>query len=327
MATRKRRKTAKWGAAGKISVLVAALLLAASIAVSFLNGTINIEAVSSWLGLDSGTGASVSNQSGLSSDADVQVHFIDVGQGDCTYIKAYDVHILVDAGETESNTDVAAYLQGLGVEKLDYVIGTHGHSDHIGGLPAVLEAIPTEQIILPQLLDTVVPTTRVYETLLTTIQEQEIPLLAAQNVVEAIDLGNGCTLELLGPVKDYEELNNTSVPVRFTGNGLSVLLCGDMEKEAENDLLDTGINLRANVFKANHHGSSTSNTKKFLEAVRADCFVFFVGKDNSYNHPTDSVLKRVYEYGKPCYRTDYNGTIIFEFLPDDGGIRVLTEKG
>lgn len=268
--------------------------------------------------------ATVAQQSGLASSADVQVHFIDVGQGDSIYIKAYDKNILIDAGEAESNTDVAAYLKEAGVEKLDVVIATHPHSDHIGGMSAVLEQIPADEIIMPRLPDQIVPTTRTYERLLETIQAKGIPVTLAQDALGTIDLGNGCSLELLGPQKDYEDLNNMSVAARFTGNGYSVLFCGDAEKEAEKDLLDSGVSLKANIQKLSHHGSNTSNTKKFLDAVGADAYAICVGKGNSYNHPTDSVIKRVNAYEKPVNRTDYNGTFIYELNED--GIRVLSER-
>lgn len=268
--------------------------------------------------------ASVTQQSGLTSSSEVQVHFIDVGQGDSIYIKAYDKNILVDAGEAESNTDVALYLKEAGVEKLDVVIATHPHSDHIGGMSEVLEGIPVGEIILPCLPDELIPTTRTYERLLETIQAKGIPVTAAQDVIGTMELGNGCRLEILGPLKDYDDLNNMSVIARFTGNGYSVLLCGDAEKEVEKDLLDSGVSLNANIQKLSHHGSSTSNTKKFLEAVGADAYAICVGKGNSYNHPTDSVIKRVNAYEKPVNRTDYNGTFIYELNED--GIRVLSER-
>ena len=133
----------------------------------------------------------VTQTSGLESTADVQVHFIDVGQGDSIYIKAYDKNILIDAGEAESNTDVPNYLKEIGVEKLDVVIATHPHSDHIGAMSAVLEAIPADQIIMPRLAEDMVPTTRTYEQLLETILSKNLQVTAAQDIDEAIDLGHG----------------------------------------------------------------------------------------------------------------------------------------
>lgn len=266
----------------------------------------------------------VTQTSGLESTADVQVHFIDVGQGDSIYIKAYDKNILIDAGEAESNTDVPNYLKEIGVEKLDVVIATHPHSDHIGAMSAVLEAIPADQIIMPRLAEDMVPTTRTYEQLLETILSKNLQVTAAQDIDEAIDLGHGCRLEILGPLQNYDNLNNMSVITKFTANGYSVLLCGDAEKEAEKDLLEADVDLRANIQKLSHHGSSTSNTKNFLDAVNADCYAICVGKDNSYNHPSDSVIKRVNSYGKPVNRTDYHGTFLYEL--NESGITVLSER-
>lgn len=313
MAKRRNRK-------GKVGagILSLAVVLVA-LAYGFLSGT---------LSLDSLTGGKPASTQMVSSavnpDADVSIHFIDVGQADSIYIKAYDTNILIDAGEKESlQTDVGDYLRALGVTKLDYVIGTHPHADHIGGMQAIVEDFEIGTVILPRIPDAIIPTTRTYENLLQAISDKGLSITAAQDCTE-IALSGDAKFTFLGPLADYEELNSMSVCVKFSAKGYSALFCGDAESDAEKDMLASGADLSCNILKLSHHGSSTSNTKKFLEAVSPDCFVICVGKDNSYGHPTASVLKRIAEYDVPVYRTDVNGTVVFEF--EDDAIRSITER-
>ena len=314
---RRRRKSKKFAG------FFTAVLIVAALAYGVLSGAIPLDEI-----IETATGGSpqVSTVSGaLNPDAEFAVHFIDVGQADSVYIKAGEQNILIDAGEKESTrTNVCDYLRSLGVEKLDYVIGTHPHADHIGGMQEVVESFEIGTVILPRLPDALIPTTRTYTGLLEAIAEKGISVSAAQDCSE-IELSGGAKLTFLGPLSDYEELNSMSVCVKFSAAGYSVLLCGDAEKDAEKDMLASGADLKCNILKLSHHGSSTSNTKEFLEAAFPDCFVISVGEGNSYNHPTASVLERVNSYGKPVYRTDLNGTIVFEFLPDNQ-IKTITER-
>lgn len=317
MAAKKRKKSGK-----RFSWVISALILAAVICSAMYTGIIPLE---EWLGLNQKVSTSIS-AGALNPEADVSVHFIDVGQGDSVYIKAYDKNILIDAGEKETTqTDVVKYLEALGVERLDYVIGTHPHSDHIGGLQAVIERFEIGTVIMPRIPDNIVPTTATYRNLLTAIDNKGLKIKAAQDVEEiVVSEGKDAKLMFFGPPGDDDNLNNMSACIKFSAMGYSLLLCGDAEKEVEKQLIQSDVNLECNILKLSHHGSSTSNTQDFLEAASPDCFVICVGKNNSYNHPTTSVVKRVKEFGKPVYRTDLNGTIVFEFEPET--IKCVTER-
>lgn len=232
-------------------------------------------------------------------------------------------NILIDAGENDKGTVVNAYLDKLGIETLDLVIGTHPHSDHIGGLDVVLDAHPVERVILPVLPESMTPTTRTYEDLLKSIQTQGLKITAAKPG-KSYSFGTG-TLEILGPVKDsYEDLNDFSVVCRFTFGEWSFLFTGDMETDAEADLLDAGTDVSARVLKLGHHGSSTSTSQAFLDAVDPEVCVMEVGEGNSYNHPHRETVQKMDEGGYAVYRTDQNGSIVF--VTDGEACSVRTEK-
>lgn len=308
----------------KISFITSVIVLLAAVCYGIFTGTIPLE---EWISGGSKTSTAISSGL-LNQDAEVAIHFIDVGQGDSIYIKAYDKNILIDAGEKETTqTDVVEYLKSLNVKKLDYVIGSHPHSDHIGGLQAVIETFDIGTVIMPRIPDASVPTTATYRNLLKAISKKGLKIKAAQNCGEIVlSEGKDAKLDVFGPVSDDENLNNMSAWVKFSAKGYSALFCGDAESSVEKEMLKLGKNskIKCNILKLSHHGSKTSNTKKFLDVASPDCFVICVGKDNPYNHPTPSVLKRVNEYGKPVYRTDLNGSIVFEFEKDS--LRCITER-
>jgi len=235
------------------------------------------------------------------------VHFIDVGQGDSSLISCNGVNVLIDAGENNKGDDVLLKLSELGINKLDYVIGTHAHSDHIGGLDTVLNAIEVENIILSDLPDKLVPTTKTYTDLLEAIVENEVNLIPAE-AGESFDIGGG-KLTILSPITDsYKDLNNWSIVTRFVYGDTSFLFMGDAEETVENDIIDRST-LRSTLLKVGHHGSSTSSSEAFLNAVRPDFAVIEVGKGNSYGHPSAQTLSLLRNIGAAVYRTDINGDI------------------
>lgn len=308
--------------AEKVSIVSAIAVLVVTLLCGVLSGVIPLE---DWVRGKPQTSAAVSVGT-LDPYADVAVHFIDVGQGDCAYIKAYDKHILIDAGEKETTqTNVSAYLKSIGVTRLDYIIGSHPHSDHIGGLQEVIETFDVGAVIMPRVPDEYVPTTRAYENLLNAIADKGLKIKASQELGEVLLSEDGeAKLTFLGPVNDYSELNDMSVSVKFTAKGYSALFCGDVEKKSEKELIQSGKDFSANIFKLNHHGSNGSNTNDFLAVVSPDVFVVCVGEGNSYNHPGTEAMKRVTAFEKPVYRTDLNGTIVFEFEED--GMKCITER-
>lgn len=242
-------------------------------------------------------------------DGKATVHYIDVGQGSCVLIKMDGHAILLDAGENDQGEHVTDYIRRQGIEKLDYVVASHPHSDHIGGMDVVLSNIPADHLIMPELKASIVPTTRTYEDLIRVVEEKQIDVIASEVGAE-YEVGEG-KITLLGPTGDFDGLNDMSVGVRFQFGETAFLYTGDMEKKAEQALLATGETLKADVYAMGHHGSKTSNDEKLLDRIDAKYFVVQAGYDNEYRHPHKEALERVLDRGGTLYRTDLNGTVIF----------------
>lgn len=243
------------------------------------------------------------------AEGTLSVHFIDVGQGDCTLIRCGETEILIDAGEQEAGDTVVQYLQGQRIRSLDYVIATHPHSDHIGGLPRVLREVPAEHVLVSDIPEADLPTTASYERFLDAVEQASLTLEIV-SPGDRFTLDQGAVLEILGPLgTDYKSLNNYSVVARLTYGDNSFLFTGDMEEKAEKELLAAQSLAPVDVLKVGHHGSSTSTKKKFLEAVTPAMAVIECG-DNSYNHPNANTVKRLEDYTDKIYRTDLLGTIV-----------------
>lgn len=234
---------------------------------------------------------------------ELTVHFIDVGQGDATLLESDGFFMLIDAGENEQADKVVTYLHEQGVDRLEYVIGTHPHSDHIGAMDDVLINFPVGRAIFPP----VSHDTRAFENLETALEEGNV---LVDNAVPGTQYMLGsAAFTILAPIRDYEDnLNNWSVAVRVDYGETSFLFTGDAEQEAEMDLCASGFKLKADVLKLGHHGSSTSTTAEFLEAVAPDAVVISCGTDNSYGSPSKKTMKKVEEL--EVYRTDEQGDIV-----------------
>lgn len=245
--------------------------------------------------------------------AQTKVHFIDVGQGDSILIQSGDKTVLVDAGEADKENSVVNYLKAQGVTALDLVISTHPHADHIGELVDVLNAFSVARVI-----DSARPhTSQTYMNYLSLIQQKGIQFEGPNG--QHIELGVGTSLEILGPVKVYDDLNNNSVVAKLTCGSVSFLLTGDMEETAELDLV-AAKDLKATVLKVGHHGSSTSTSDAFLAEVSPSAAVISVGEGNSYGHPADETLAKLSTVD--LYRTDEQGTIVFTTDGQTYGVNV-----
>lgn len=257
------------------------------------------------------------------SDGEIAVHFIDVGQGDCALILAGETSVLIDGGESSASADVIRYLHSLELDALDMVIATHPHSDHIGSLSGVIDEFGTETLLCPALTDEMVPTTRSYEKLLDSAENCGAALEYAEPGV-CYELAEGCSLEILAPVRDYSDLNNSSIAARLTYGTTSFLFTGDIEKSAEQDILDSGADVSADVLKVAHHGSSTSSSRAFIQAVSPEYAVIGVGSPNDYGHPHKKTTDLFTQLGISVYRTDQDGNIVW--ISDGKTLRVETDR-
>lgn len=252
-----------------------------------------------------------------------EVHFIDVGQGDSILIISDGKTILIDAGENDKGKVVVDYLKKLGIKKIDLLIATHPHSDHIGGMDTVINTFKIGKIVMQRLPDSLVPTTRTYTDVLSAIADKGLKVTPAK-VGDSYDFGSG-KLTILGPNAEYDNLNDMSIVCKFNYGKKSFLLAGDMQSSAEKDLLRKGFDLKSDVLKVGHHGSSTSTTKQFYKAVNPKYCVISVGDGNSFGHPNAKTLKTIATNGAKIYRTDFQGSIVIGI--SDGKINVSCEKG
>lgn len=248
---------------------------------------------------------------GAASDASVRVHFIDVGQGKAILIEAPEKTVLIDAGENNQGETVLRYLARKKIGGLDIAVGTHPHSDHIGGLDTVILETRVDKIVLPVISADLSPTSPAYTGLLNAIASKDLKITPAKPG-DKYDLGKGASLSILGPVRDdYDSLNDFSIVSRLDYGSTSFLFTGDATAVAESDLLDSGARLRANVLDAGHHGSNDSTSKAFLGAVKPQSTVISCGVDNSYGHPHRQMMSRLEAvHGIKILRTDLDGSVI-----------------
>lgn len=251
----------------------------------------------------------------------LQVHFIDVDQGDSILIQTpNNQNILIDSGEQKHGSFVKRYLKNQGVKHLHMVIGTHPHADHIGGLPLILESFPTDMIIIPP----VSHTTQTFEELLNTIEKENIPIQPIPSSKPYVFEDN-LTLEFLSPHRDFKDhLNNWSIVLKLTYRDHKFLFTGDIEYGAETALLQDYCTqtLNSHVLKVAHHGSNTSSAYAFLEAVNPVISVISVGKENPYGHPHKETIERLEYFSPFLYRTDLQGTLVLK----SDGIKLWSPK-
>ncbi len=237
--------------------------------------------------------------------ANLLVHFIDVGQAESILVESGQHFMLVDAGEAYNAETVIEYLKDRGVRELDLVVATHPHSDHIGGMAAVISAFPVDTLIMPR----VIHTSTIYENLLTTIAEEDLAITAPEPGKE-FSLGDS-KVKVLGPNgQSYSNLNNYSVVLKISLGATSFLLTGDAEALAEQEMIDAGFDLSAAVLKVGHHGSVTSTSDVFLSEVSPQFAVISVGALNTYGHPHRETRELLEANSIPVYRTDQCGSIV-----------------
>lgn len=237
----------------------------------------------------------------------IEVHFIDVGQGDCTLVTLPNGEtLLIDAGDNDYGTEIVQYLKDLSILKLDYVIATHPHADHIGGLDKVIENFVIGRIYMPDISNN----TKTYENVLKAISNKNIPVTEAKSDVAILE-NNDLKLFFVAPVTKTNDINNMSAVLKIIYRDISFLFTGDAESKSESEMLSSKIDLKADVLKVAHHGSDTSSTKKFISAVAPKYAIISVGS-NLYGHPSNHVIQRFLKRNTEIFRTDQIGSIIIE---------------
>ncbi len=249
------------------------------------------------------------------------VHVQDVGKADSIFVECGGHSFLVDGGTADRGAQVTSYLKNRGVKALDCVVNSHPDSDHIGGLQNVILSMPVRRYLSPALPKNLLPSSPEYLGVQKALKSKNIRE-EHPKVGDSFDIGR-LHVQVLGPVKAGSSTNNSSVILKLTFGKTRFLLMGDAEKEEEQTLLTSGEDLGADVLKVGHHGSDTSTTQEFLDAVRPKYAVISVGNDTS-NLPKASVSRRLADAGISVYRTDISGTVVF--LSDGKNIIVKTEK-
>ncbi len=251
-------------------------------------------------------------------DSSFSAHFIDVGQGDSTLIVCDGEAMLVDGGTGEAEDDLISYLKNCGITSLKYVVATHPHEDHIGGLDVVFEEFAVNDIIMPS----ATATSAAFERLLTGIENEGIEITVPE-VGDTYTLG-GASFTILSPSEEYEDLNDSSIVFKMTYKDKSLLFTGDVGSTPINKMLDNNVDLSADIYKVAHHGSAKNNPEDFIEAIAPDYSVISCAIDNSYGHPHDETIERLTAIVTNIYRTDTMGSVVFSI--NDEGIGVKTEK-
>ena len=240
-----------------------------------------------------------------SSSDSLKVHFIDVGQADSILIQQGNENMLIDAGNNDDEQTLKNYLSSLGISEFKYVVGTHAHEDHIGSLDYIINSFKVGKIYFPK----TTATTKTFENVVKAVKNKGMQFTTPK-VGETFKIGDAeCTI-LAPNGSSYDDANNYSIVIKVQYGNNSFLFTGDAEDVSEKEMLSKGLNLKADVLKAGHHGSSSSSTDAFLNAVNPKHAVISVGKNNDYGHPHKETLEKFTSRGINVYRTDESGTIV-----------------
>lgn len=254
---------------------------------------------------------------------ELSVHYIDVGQGDSIYITSGDEGMLIDCGESGDTDRVISYLDNMGVSKINYVVGTHPHSDHMGGMSKIVEHFEIGEMIIPHIDDSDTPTTKYFERFLNACAEKNLSLTEAE-LGRKITLGDA-ELKIIAPNSlDYSNINNYSIGLIMHHGENSFIFTGDAEKLAEEEMIEKNLLEDIDVYKVGHHGSDTSSSMDFLNVIKPDYAVISCGEGNSYGHPNDITIENLSKFTDKIYRTDLMGTIVF--TSDGKSLDVKTER-
>lgn len=240
------------------------------------------------------------------------VTMIDVGQADSFLLVQDGMTALIDCGTRYDGDEILAYLNSLNITKLDYVIGTHPHDDHMGGMLEVIQGIEVGKLIVPKVEKNKV-TSNWYKALEADYKNQNV---IYPTVGDVYNLGDA-TMTVIGPLEQYpSNVNNYSIIIMVSFGEMDILFTGDAETGVEKMLLDSGVNLDAEILKIGHHGSDTSSSDAFLDAVSPEYGLLSAGVGNKHDHPIGEIMERYEERDIEIYRTDQSGTVTLTITSD-----------
>ncbi len=237
----------------------------------------------------------------------MQIHYIDVGQGDCILIQVNNTNLLIDSGPLDEADKLFSYLNSLSIDKLDYIIATHPHEDHIGNMSRIIKKYKVGKFYAPKVTSESIA----FENMVDSLVNKDEKIYILTSFTNDIDLGKNTELDIFTLNSDipFENLNLYSPIIKISFGETSFLFTGDAEIENEYAAIDSNFDLSADVLKIGHHGSSTSTHENFYDLVDPSIVVISVGEDNEYDHPSKSTLDLLYKKKDIIYRTDLDGTI------------------
>ena len=256
------------------------------------------------------------------AEGNLNIHIIDVGQADCILLMSEKGNMLIDTGDLDDDytNKILKYLKAQGVSEIEYLVLTHPDADHIGGAPEVINEFKVKNCILPDFAKD----TNIYENTLTALEENEVNVIEGKSGY-SFEFGDSLC-NVLAPVEKASDANNASVVIKLTHGENTFLLTGDAEIESEELMLGkySASDLDCDFLKSGHHGSSTSSSQPFLDAVTPKYAVMSCGEGNKYGHPHKETVERYERMGIEYYRTDVHGTVVV--ISDGKTIEITPEK-
>ena len=251
-------------------------------------------------------------------DTRLTVYFLDVGQADAALVVCDGETMLIDGGNAADSDFIYAFLRNHGISHLNYIVATHAHEDHVGGLSGALNYATVDVALCP----VTSYESRAFESFLKYLDKQGITITVPKPN-DRFKLGSADVV-VLGPIYESNAPNNTSIVLKITHKAINFLFTGDAEREEEHDILDAGYDISSTVLKVGHHGSDTSTTYPFLREIMPDYAVISCGKNNSYGHPHEATLSKLRDADVKVFRTDMQGTITC--VSDGTAITFTTER-
>lgn len=312
------RKNSKKVILSLISIIIVLILLAVGVKEETIKNIFNINNVEEQNITTSNTqneSVETKNKENFITEDKLIVDYIDVGQADSILLRNKDKTMLIDAGTNEQGKKVVKFLKEEGISKIDYLIGTHPHEDHIGGLDDVINNFDIGQIYMPKRETT----TKTFKDVLNAIKSKNLTITQPKKG-ETIELGQAKCEFMTEPIIDDDNINLSSLTLRVEFGNNSFLFMGDAEKQNEKTITWP----KTDVLKVGHHGSDTSSSKEFLEQVNPKYSIIMVGEGNTYKLPKQPIIDRIEKQGSKIYRTDKNGNI--KNITDGNSLEIKTEK-